>query len=88
MKITIDVECSPEEVRAFFGPPDGRPPQQAFVAEAEERRKRAFDGMDGDALLKTRRPPGAAAFEKMQQAFWLAMDSRKGKGDGGCAHGD
>ena len=81
MKIKIDVECSPEEARAFFGLPDVRPLQQAFMAEAEERMKRAFDGMDGDALLKMWLPSGTAALEKMQQAFWSAMDGRKGKGD-------
>ena len=81
MKIKIDAECSPQEARAFLGLPDVRPLQERFMAEAEGRMKRAFDALDGEALLKMWMPSGAAAVEKMQQAFWAAMDNRNNTRD-------
>ena len=37
MKITIDVDCTPAEAREFFGLPDLRPLQTAWLAEVEKR---------------------------------------------------
>jgi len=37
MKITIDVDCTPAEAREFFGLPDLRPVQAAWLAEVEKR---------------------------------------------------
>ena len=37
MKITIDVDCTPAEAREFFGLPDLRPLQAAWLAEVEKR---------------------------------------------------
>ena len=35
MKITINVDCTPAEAREFFGLPDLRPLQAAWLAEVE-----------------------------------------------------
>ena len=37
MKITINVDCTPAEAREFFGLPDLRPLQAAWLAEVEKR---------------------------------------------------
>jgi Family of unknown function (DUF6489) len=37
VKITIDVDCTPAEAREFFGFPDLRPLQAAWLAEVEKR---------------------------------------------------
>jgi hypothetical protein len=37
VKITIDVDCTPAEAREFFGLPDLRPLQAAWLAEVEKR---------------------------------------------------
>jgi len=37
MKITINVDCTPAEAREFFGLPDLRPLQAAWLAEIENR---------------------------------------------------
>ena len=37
MKITINIDCTPVEARAFLGLPDVQPMQQAFLAEVEKR---------------------------------------------------
>ncbi len=46
MKITIDVDCTPDEARAFFGLPDVAPVQQAFVDEMQKHMHGAFAKMD------------------------------------------
>jgi hypothetical protein len=37
VKITINVDCTPAEAREFFGLPDLRPLQAAWLAEVEKR---------------------------------------------------
>jgi hypothetical protein len=37
VKITINVDCTPTEAREFFGLPDLRPLQAAWLAEVEKR---------------------------------------------------
>ena len=43
MKLTIDIDCTPEEARAFFGMPDVEPLNKMIV---DEMMKRAKDNMD------------------------------------------
>jgi hypothetical protein len=52
MKVTIDIDCTPEEARAFFGLPDLGPMQQEFVGAMQERLKSAMSAMDPEALMK------------------------------------
>lgn len=37
MKITVDIDCTPAEMRAFFGLPDVEPMQQAIMDQMQER---------------------------------------------------
>jgi hypothetical protein len=37
MKITMDVECTPEEARAFLGLPDVKPMQEQLMREVQDR---------------------------------------------------
>ena len=37
MKISLDIDCTPEELRGFFGLPDVRPMQEQLLKEVEER---------------------------------------------------
>ncbi|MDZ4735977.1 MAG: DUF6489 family protein, partial [Rhodospirillaceae bacterium] len=37
MKVTIDIDCTPEEARAFMGLPDVAPLQARMLAEIEAR---------------------------------------------------
>ena len=70
MKVTIDVDCTPEEARAFLGLPAVAPLQAALM---EELQKRMLDGlakMDPETLLKQWLPTGGEGWEQMQKAFW------------------
>ena len=42
MKVNVEVSCTPEEARAFFGLPDIKPMQDRIMAEIEESGRPAF----------------------------------------------
>ena len=77
MKINFDIDCSPEEARAFLGLPDVQPMQKAMMAEVEERMKAGLDAMGPDALFKTWLPAGMESFEQMQKIFFTQMGQGK-----------
>lgn len=79
MKITIDVDCTPDEARAFFGLPDVKPMQEAALAAIQERLEAALAAQDVEALMKAWMPPGIAGIDNLQKAFWSAASGAKTK---------
>ena len=82
MKVHIDIECSPEEARAFFGLPDVQPVQAAVMKELENRLMASMQAMDPETLMKTWVPAGIASMEQMQRMFWQQFggsDKKSGK---------
>lgn len=53
MQVTADVDCTPEEVRAFLGLPDVRPLQAAVLARMEKRMLAEADRYSPERLMKT-----------------------------------
>jgi hypothetical protein len=82
MKITIDIDCTPEEARAFFGLPDVAPLQAEMMKELQERMMKTLASMDAEKLMKTWLSSGAQSFEQMQRAFWEQFVGRGQKGAG------
>jgi len=80
MKLTIDIDCTPEEARAFFGLPDLAPLQAEMVKELQERMMKTLAGMDAEKLMKTWLSSGAQSLEQMQRAFWEQFAGRDAKG--------
>lgn len=80
MKVTIDVDCTPEEARAFLGLPDVAPMQAALMAEIETRMMEALRASDPETLMKTWMPAGIQGWEALQKMFWSQM---AGAGRGG-----
>jgi hypothetical protein len=83
MKINVDIDCSPEEARAFFGLPNVAPMQDAVMKEVQDRVMAAMKGADAETLLKTWMPAGAAGLEQMQKMFWNAFGAGHSSGQGG-----
>ena len=73
MKVRIDIECSSDEARAFFGLPAVEPMQKAMMAEIEERLKASIETMTPETMFKTWMPAGVEGFEQMQKLFWSSM---------------
>jgi hypothetical protein len=70
MKIHVDIDCTPEEARAFFGLPDVQPVQAAVMKELENRLLAGMQAMDPETLMKTWVPAGLANMEQLQRMFW------------------
>ncbi|WP_135081275.1 DUF6489 family protein [Terasakiella sp. SH-1] len=70
MKITINVDCTPEEARTFMGLPDVKPMQEMMMKEVEERMKNNLNAMDPETLFKTWLPAGISNMEQLQKMFW------------------
>ncbi len=84
MKISIDVDCSPEEARAFLGLPDVAPMQAAVMEELGKRMSAGLEAMDPEVLMKTWMPLGLQGLEQAQKMFWSQMsEAARGTKGGG-----
>jgi hypothetical protein len=79
MKVHVEIECTPEEARAFFGLPDVAPMQERLMKDVEEQMVAAMRSMEPDALMKTWLPASMQGFESLQKMFWNAMGDPKKK---------
>jgi hypothetical protein len=87
MKVTINVDCTPEEARTFMGLPDVAGAQQVVVDEWQRQALDAMSTMDPQTLFKAWMPggsgsagmPGTDVWEQFQQAFWSAMPDSGGQ---------
>lgn len=66
MKVTIEVDCTPAEARAFIGLPDVEPLQAEVMAEIQRRMMQALATTDPQQLLKTWAPWGVQGMEMFQ----------------------
>ncbi|MFN4088845.1 MAG: DUF6489 family protein [Alphaproteobacteria bacterium] len=69
MKVTIDIDCTPDEARRFLGLPDVQPMQQAVLQEMQDMLLTNLRSMDAEALWKAWMPAAATGFDQMQR-FW------------------
>ena len=77
MKVRIDIDCTPEEARAFFGLPDVRPMQEELLRDVQERIKRSLHAMDPETVLKTWLPATLKGFEQWQEVFLSQMGAAR-----------
>jgi hypothetical protein len=69
MKITMNIECTPEEARAFLGLPDVQPMQEEMLKEVQKRLSASLKAMDPETMLKTWLPATFQGYEQLQQMF-------------------
>lgn len=79
MKITIEVDCTPAEARAFMGLPDVEPLQAEVMAEIQRRVMQGLAMTDPQQLLKTWAPWGAQGMEAFQNIMRAAAGSATGR---------
>lgn len=70
MKVTVNVECTPEEARAFMGLPDVQPMQAALVQELQNRLSSNIKAMTPEAMFNTWLPASMQGAEQLQKMFW------------------
>jgi hypothetical protein len=73
MKIKIDIDCTPDEMRDFLGLPDVRKLQEEMISGLQQQLTEAVSSNDPEALAQAWGALGMKNMESMQQAFWRAM---------------
>jgi Family of unknown function (DUF6489) len=73
MKISLDIDCTAEEARKFFGLPEVRTLQEALLKEVQERLSANIKAMDPTAMLETWLPATLKGFEQLQELFLSRM---------------
>ena len=83
MKVTMEMDMTPQEARTFMGLPDVQPMQKKMMDDMQARMKQAFDANDPEAMMRAWMPLGGAdAFQKFQKMMWdsaSAMVKKDGK---------
>jgi hypothetical protein len=79
MKISLDIDCTPEEARKFFGLPDLQPLQQALLKEVQERASANIRAMDAKAMIETWLPASLKGFEQLQQMLMTGIAGASGQ---------
>ena len=52
MKFTINIDCTPQEARAFLGLPDIETFQKSMMEKAQDRMEQQIQDLDAEALMK------------------------------------
>jgi hypothetical protein len=78
MKISIDIEATPDEVREFFGWPPIQPLQQELIRVMQENMNKGVPGFEPLSLMKSLFPMPMQGLENMQKVFSDAMKTAGG----------
>ncbi|MBI1300513.1 MAG: hypothetical protein GC137_02545 [Alphaproteobacteria bacterium] len=73
MKFKFDIECTPEEARAFIGLPDIAPMQERLMQEMEAQLQENMRNLSPEEMVKTWMPATIQSFGEMQKIFWSQM---------------
>jgi hypothetical protein len=79
MKVSFDIECTPEEARKFLGLPDVVPMQEKLMQELQERLEENIRAVSVEELIRTWMP---AAMQGMGQAMGQGTAPNMGQGLG------
>jgi len=69
MKVTVEIDCTPEEARRFMGLPDLTPLNDHLVEELQKRIDSNMAMLSGDELIKNWMAFGAGAQEQIRRLF-------------------
>jgi hypothetical protein len=75
MKATIEIDATPQEMRAMLGLPDVEPLQREVLEKMREKTLSAIDANDPMQLMKIFMPATDQfkSIESLQASFWEAM---------------
>lgn len=75
MKFTVNVDCTPEEARRFFGLPDLKPMQDAILKDMEKQMRDNMKAMNPEQMMQSWFPAGMQNFQELQKMIWDQMGS-------------
>lgn len=80
MKVKIDIECTPEEARAFMGLPDVAPLNDQLVEEMKKRLTANMEAMEPETLMRSWMTMGGE-WQKQVMGLMSQAASRGGSSD-------
>ena len=87
MKVNVEVDATPEELRRFMGWPDVQPLHEEMLNTIRERMHAGSEGYDPLSLMASFMPSQMQNMEGFQRAFWDAFVSGYGGGSSGSGGG-
>ncbi|AUN30871.1 DUF6489 family protein [Niveispirillum cyanobacteriorum] len=78
MKVTINIDCTPEEARTFLGLPDVQPMQAALMQQLQDQMSANLKAMDPETMMNTWLPLGMQGIEQFQKLMWSQMSNAMG----------
>lgn len=81
MKVTVNIECTPEEARAFMGLPDVVPLQDQMLEQMKVQMQKNAAAMDPETIFKTLFPMNTEGFAELQKTFWGQFLGAAGKSE-------
>ena len=78
MKVTVEVDCSPQEARAFLGLPDVAPLNEHLVGEMQKRLDANVSLLEPEALMRNWMAFGGQAQEQFRNLMAVATGARSG----------
>ena len=79
MKISFDIDCTPEEARRFLGLPDVTPVNEAFVEELAKRAGDMAQEMDAGKLMEQWMSAGVQGVGDIQKALMEQFAKAQGE---------
>ncbi len=73
MKVNFQIECTPEEARAFFGLPDLSPIHDAYVDKMKSMMSDGIAPADFEKMTRSWMPGVADGFDQWRQMMLAAM---------------
>ena len=83
MKMTIEIDCTPVEARAFLGLPDVGPLNEKLVEEMKSRMETNMAMLAPEELMKTWTAFGAGAQDQFRKLMTSAVEMGLGKSSRG-----
>lgn len=77
MKITFDIDCTPEEARQFLGLPNVAEMQDRVMKDMEEKMRENINTLDPETFMKTWMPSTMQGWGEVQKMFWNQMNAMK-----------
>ena len=84
MKVTVEIDATPQEMRTMLGLPDIEPMQQEIIEKIREKTLAAIETNDPTQLMKLFMPTNEQfkTMESLQMSFWEAMAKSMGFSSG------
>lgn len=77
MKVTINIDCTPEEARTFLGLPDVKSFQDEAMRQMQEKLTKGLTPEDMEKFMNSWSPLADQGWENMQKLFWGAATGDK-----------